>query len=97
LVFAAGAAGIEFVPSGWLEEQPHLRFAADVNAVMPVGLADIDPLDAGVARGQTVCYGAIGIGNLKMKLHKQCLRQLFESNDQVLDVDEVFAIGQHSS
>ncbi len=94
LVFAAGAAGVEFLPVGWLDEAPHVQLAADVNAVAPVGLGGISPTDAGHQRGATVCFGALGIGSLKMKLHKQCLRQLFERNDQRLDLDEVFAIGQ---
>ena len=42
----------------------------------------------------TITYGAIGVGNLKMKIHKQSLRRLFEANDLVLDVEEIFAIGR---
>ena len=29
-----------------------------------------------------------------MRIHKACLRKLFESNDLVLDAEEIFAIGQ---
>jgi hypothetical protein len=29
-----------------------------------------------------------------MKLHKAAIRQLFEVNDQVLDAEEIFALGK---
>lgn len=94
LVFAAGAPSASFVEVGWLERHPHVHFAADLNAVPPAGLAGIEPTDCGRQSGPAVLYGAIGVGALKMKLHKHSLRQLFERNDRVLDIDEVFALGQ---
>jgi len=45
-------------------------------------------------RDGVVCYGAIGVGGLKMKIHKAALRKLFETNDQVLDRDGIYAIGE---
>jgi hypothetical protein len=41
-----------------------------------------------------VTYGAIGVGGLKMKIHKASISRLFEANDQVLNVDEIYAIGE---
>jgi hypothetical protein len=41
-----------------------------------------------------VCYGAIGVGGTKMKLHKAAIRQLFESYEFVLDAEEIFALGK---
>ena len=38
--------------------------------------------------------GALAIGGPKMKVHKACVRRLFESNDQVLDTEEVYAIAK---
>jgi hypothetical protein len=38
--------------------------------------------------------GALAIGGPKMKVHKACVRRLFESNDQVLDTDAVYAIAK---
>ena len=42
----------------------------------------------------TLCYGAIGVGGLKMKIHKRAVELLFQSNAQTLEVEEIFAIGQ---
>jgi len=94
VVVAAGAAGIELLPSPIRENSPDLKVAVDLNAVPPVGIAGVEPTDAGVDRGGVTAYGAIGVGGRKMKIHKAALRQLFEANDQVLDAEEVFAIGR---
>ena len=38
------------------------------------------------------CIGALGVGNLKMKIHKACIARLFEVNDAVLDAEEIFEL-----
>jgi hypothetical protein len=92
-VFAAGAAGVELLSDGW-QSSPNLQVAIDVNAVPPAGLATINATDKATKQGHITCYGAIGIGELKMKIHKQCIQVLFDSNDQTLEVKEIFAIGR---
>lgn len=92
VIIAAGAAGIELLPQPLWSNQGNLRVAIDLNAVPPVGIAGIEPHDANVSRNQTACYGAIGVGQLKMKIHQAAVRALFEANDRVLDADEVFRI-----
>lgn len=94
LVFAAGAAGIELAGEGWMETHDRIKIAVDINAVSPTGLHGIEVMDNGTERAGKICYGAIGVGGLKMKIHKQCIRSLFESNDKVLETDEIFQIGQ---
>ncbi len=93
IVLAAGAAGIELVSSDVWREHVRAQVAIDLNAVPPVGLAPVMPGDAGVDRGGVLCFGAIGVGGLKMKIHKAAVRQLFAANDRVLDAEEVFGIG----
>ena len=36
-----------------------------------------------------VLYGAIGVGGLKMKIHKAAIARLFETNDAILDAAEI--------
>ncbi|MCU0958711.1 MAG: methylenetetrahydromethanopterin dehydrogenase [Pirellulaceae bacterium] len=93
ILLAAGAAGIELVSASLWREQVRARVAIDLNAVPPAGLAPILPLDAGVEREGVVCYGAVGVGGLKMRIHKAALAALFERHDAVLDAEEIFAIG----
>lgn len=94
VVFAAGAAGIELLDEGWMARNTNVKLALDINAVPPVGIAGIDVTDKAEIRGKVTCYGAIGIGQLKMKIHKACIARLFETNDVRLDTDEIFKIGQ---
>ncbi|QEG22565.1 methylene-tetrahydromethanopterin dehydrogenase N-terminal domain-containing protein [Mariniblastus fucicola] len=92
VVFAAGAAGIELLPEGWLEKAP--KVVVDVNAVPPAGIHGVEVMDKAETRGETICYGAIGVGGLKMKIHRKCIESLFESNDSVLEVHQIHAIGK---
>ncbi|MCX7700363.1 MAG: hypothetical protein N2039_05760, partial [Gemmataceae bacterium] len=50
--------------------------------------------DRGKERDGVVCYGALGVGGTKMKIHKAAVARLFERNDQILDAEEVYAIAQ---
>jgi hypothetical protein len=71
-----------------------LQVAIDLSAVPPLGLEGIEMTDKAVERDGAVCYGAIGVGGLKMKIHKAAVAELFESNDRVLDAREIYRIGQ---
>jgi hypothetical protein len=94
LVVAAGAPGIELLSGSAREQCRTLRAAIDLSAVPPLGLAGVESTDSGTDRGGAACYGALGVGRTKMKIHKAALRQLFEAQDQVLDAEEILALGQ---
>jgi methylenetetrahydrofolate/methylenetetrahydromethanopterin dehydrogenase (NADP+) len=94
ILIAAGAAGAQFLSIEQREAVAGLKVAIDLNAVPPVGLAGIEVMDKGVERHGAFCYGAIGVGGAKMKIHKACVVQLFESNDQVLDTERIYQIGE---
>jgi len=92
LVVAAGAAGTVLLPKKVREAAADLRVAIDLNAVPPVGVEGVEVTDRGKDRGGVVCYGAIGVGDTKMKTHKAAIGLLFQSNNAVLDVEEIYAI-----
>lgn len=94
IVIAAGAPGIELLPEHVRTACPSLKVAIDLNAVPPAGIGGIQPGDKAVERGGQFCYGAIGVGGLKMKLHKAAIRRLFESNDAVLDAEQIYELGR---
>ena len=94
LVIAAGAAGIELLSAATRHGASSLKVAIDLNAVGPLGIEGVDMMDCAAEHDGVVCYGAIGVGGTKMKIHKRAIRRLFKSNDQVLDADEVFCLGQ---
>ncbi|MEZ6132738.1 MAG: NAD(P)-dependent methylenetetrahydromethanopterin dehydrogenase [Planctomycetaceae bacterium] len=95
LVVAAGAAGVCFLPGGTLQKLEHLAVAIDLNAVPPTGLADIAATDKAVEKHGTLCYGALGVGGTKMKVHKQAIASLFEANDRVLDTQQIYQLALH--
>ena len=94
MVAAAGAAGVELLPESHWKECSRLKVAIDLNAVPPVGIAGIEPTDRAVEKHRVVGYGAIGVGGTKMKIHKAAIARLFESNDQVLNAEEIFDLGK---
>ena len=51
-------------------------------------------MDKGIDRHGKIIWGAIGFGTLKLAVHKACVEKLFESNDQLLDAEEIFEIAK---
>lgn len=92
LVVAAGAAGIVLLPKNILAAAKDLKVAIDLNAVPPLGIDGIDVMDKAAAKDGLIVYGAIGVGDLKMKLHRAAIAKLFERNDQVLDAEEIYRL-----
>jgi len=92
LVICAGPAGKTLLSEvGWTSLEK-LQVMIDINAVPPLGIEGIEVMDAGTRRNNVISYGALGIGGLKMKIHKAAIAQLFTSNNQVLDIDAIYAL-----
>lgn len=94
LLLNAGPAGTRLVPRGAWAGRAGLRVAADLNAVPPLGIEGIEVTDDGVTRDGVVCFGALGIGGLKMKIHRACIARLFERNDLVLDAETIAEVAR---
>ena len=94
VILTCGAAGIELVKKEVWSAVPSVEVVADVNAVPPTGVGGIKPTDDGKQREGRLAFGALGIGGLKMKIHRASVAKLFEQNDLVLDVEEIYAIGK---
>ena len=90
LVVAAGAPGAVLLPRKVRETSRTLRVAIDLNGVPPAGIEGVELADKGTERDGLVCYGALGVGGLKMKVHKAALAELFARHDAVLDVEEMY-------
>jgi hypothetical protein len=94
ILIAAGAAGVELAPVEIVRRSVDLAVAIDLNAVPPVGIGGVEPLDKAQDRGGVACYGAIGVGGAKMKIHRAAIQKLFTANNLVLDAEQVFEIGR---
>lgn len=97
VVFTAGAAGVQMVPESLWKDNPTLEVLADVNAVPPLGIEGIKATDKGKERHGKKVFGALGIGGLKMKIHRGCVARLFERNDLLLEAEEIYALAKEMS
>ena len=95
LVFSTGAAGVCLLPEKIRKTSSSLKMVIDLNAVPPLGIEGTSVMDKGVIREGVICYGAIGVGDLKMKIHRAAIAALFTRNDQVMDALEVYEIAQN--
>ena len=90
-VIAAGAAGVALLPrSHWAS----VKVFVDLNAVPPLGIEGVDAGDRGKERDGALCWGALGVGATKMKIHKRAIQSLFEGNHQTIDAEECLEIGR---
>lgn len=97
VVLASGPPGVELLSERVRADFPKLEVAIDLNAVPPLGIGGIEAGDKGREQGSTVCYGALGVGGTKMKIHRAAIASLFEANDRVLDASEIYALGKEFS
>lgn len=94
LVIAAGAAGVVLLTADARRNCASLRVAIDLNAVPPAGIGGIEVFDKAADHSGVVCYGAVGVGGTKMKIHRRAVENLFQRNDQVFDADEIYELGK---
>lgn len=94
VIFSCGAAGALLINEEQLASATKAIVAIDLNAVPPAGIEGIGVTDKAVRRGARFDYGAIGVGGLKMKIHRESIKSLFTRNDLYLDAEEIFAVGE---
>ena len=89
---ACGPAGVCVIPKlAWAASET-LEVIADVNAVPPHGVEELEVMDDGIKRQGIRFYGAIAIGNFKMKVHRAAIASLYERNDLFLDETTIYGI-----
>lgn len=91
IVFAAGAIGMTLLDEQQWQNEPSIELLADCNAQPPLGIAGIDAMDKAKERHGKIVTGALGLGGLKLKLHRTCIGQLFEASDHVFDAENIYA------
>jgi methylenetetrahydrofolate/methylenetetrahydromethanopterin dehydrogenase (NADP+) len=92
VAIATGPAGVCVLPKSAWEQSETLEVVADVNAVPPLGVEGIEVMDNNTEKNGVRFYGAIAIGNFKMKVHHGSIEALFESNDLFLDETTIYDI-----
>jgi hypothetical protein len=94
IVLSSGPAGVQVLRRDFWAQHPTLELLADYNAAEPLGIEGTKATDDLASYDGKLVLGALAIGGPKMKVHKACVRRLFEANDQVLDTDAVYAIAK---
>ena len=94
IVFAAGAAGQPLLDECAWRGEHAVELMADLNPMPPAGLGGTEASDKARDYDGKIVFGALGIGGLKLKLHRACVAQLFESNDRMLDAHEIYQLAR---
>ncbi len=90
IVLATGAAGISLLEAKQWQEHATLELIADANASPPAGIESVGMADRGLTSHGKTLFGPLGIGALKLALHRACITRLFEQNDLLLDAAQIY-------
>ncbi len=94
VIVAAGAAGVTLLDPAGRAAAGRARVLVDLNAVPPSGIAGVASTDKARTEGATLCYGALGVGGLKMKIHRAAIERIFTDPQAFLDAEDLLAIGE---
>ena len=94
IVLATGAAGITLLEEEHWRDNSSLGVLVDANAMPPAGIKGIKMADKGEKRHGAITWGPIGFGPFKLNLQRKCIARLFEQNNLVMDVDEIFKMAR---
>jgi methylenetetrahydrofolate/methylenetetrahydromethanopterin dehydrogenase (NADP+) len=97
LVVAAGAPGAVLLPKKVREASKKLKVLIDLNGVPPAGIEGVELGDKATERDGLFCYGALGVGGTKMKVHRAAIAELFTRNDATFDLDEIYKLAEKLS
>ena len=94
VVFSAGAIGVTLLDEADWQNNPTIELLADANAQPPLGIGGLEATDKAKERHGKIVIGALGMGGLKLKLHRECVGKLFESADKVFDCENIYALAK---
>jgi hypothetical protein len=89
VVFSAGAAGAVTLPVAARRDFKSLRALIDLNAVPPLGIEGVSATAKDKDLDGVRAWGALGVGSIKMKVHRQAIRDLFSGDSLVLDAESI--------
>lgn len=98
IALASAPAGIQVLKKEFWAAHPALQVLVDFNLAEPVGIEGVKSSDKFKERGDQnrskLTLGPLAIGNPKMKVHKACIAQLFETNTQVFDTERIYQVAE---
>ncbi|MFD1331659.1 NADP-dependent methylenetetrahydromethanopterin/methylenetetrahydrofolate dehydrogenase [Methylopila musalis] len=94
LIFSAGAIGFELISEENWSSEASVEIVVDYNAQPPLGIGGLEAFDKAKERHGKLAIGALGLGGLKLKLHRTLIGKLFDSAEQSFDADEIYALAK---
>ena len=94
VIVAAGKAGVQLLERGEWQNLESLEVIADVSTASSAGVQGIELMDRDAERAGKKTFGGIGIGALKLRVHRACIERVFESNHHVLDTLAIYGIAK---
>lgn len=90
IVFATGAAGVELIGAEHWHDNNSIKIMMDANATPPLGIAGMEMGDKGKERKGKICWGALGFGALKLKVHRDCVTKLFDGEPCIFNAENIY-------
>lgn len=94
IIFGAGKSGIQLLRAAQWQQHTTLQVLADVGTGRIPGFEGIGMMDRNQQRFGKRVFGGIGIGAVKLKLHRTCIARLFTANTLVIDAQQAYLIAQ---
>jgi saccharopine dehydrogenase-like NADP-dependent oxidoreductase len=94
VVVACGPSGVRILPQKVWEGVKTLKVLVDANAVPPAGIEGVESDFDGVSVSGRTCFGALGLGDFKMRVHKKLANDIFREKGVTLDLKGVHALAQ---
>jgi hypothetical protein len=92
-VLSTGPAGVQIIHSeDWLS-RPGIKVLADLNVAPPYGIEGIAPQWRNHKLEGRITFGGLGIGHVKMQIHKTAVMSLFE-DERILDTLEIYELAK---
>jgi hypothetical protein len=90
---STGPAGVQVLRrDDWLNHS-NLKILADLNVAPPYGIEGLEPRWRGLDHDGQVLFGGLGIGGVKMQVHKTAILSLYEE-DVILDTEEIYELAK---
>jgi hypothetical protein len=96
VVVSAGPPGVELMSESVWKSNPRIKILADVNAVPPYGIQGVKPKNDGSVQEEKKCFGALTIGSLKMMLHQNMIKQMFNQRDLFFNLERIHRLHENS-
>jgi len=92
IVVSAGPAGVLMLPEEVWSQTDKIKVIVDLNSVPPYGVGGVEQINAVTEKYGKTIIGSIHIGNHKMRIHQQIIKQIFADTDQVFDLYKTYEL-----